>query len=664
MQKIGSAILNIQQRSQQQQNIATHFANQNHYDSSVDSNISLSLPSMLASSSSIIGESIGSSTNYEGPKSSPSLSNAATNDSDDSDDSDDDDGVPIGVDISSFKSSNNASSAPQPPAAAQDTDDSDYINGKAEIIDALVYMFFIDKSVKTIEDFKGHIGEFSPSKYSELVEGSVGYLSLRHKSVFDGRWESETKAGKIPFELALYKDALYGIHRSKCESIATSIFTELNALLGDGVYATHRFLFSRELFEGAARVLHGWLFDNVPGFEALFSKRLEEAGLTRAERISNEHPSLWADNRLGVTSGLEATCDESGILRSACLRYCIMNSTIKEENKQFCWMMELGINKFLVAYTGGEYAGNIDEKVFIKYMVNQVVKDRYGVCLHTGFHTSSGEGNVPDFESNVEMWQKTVMEHFKLAGEQGLTHLHEIKDWFSGFRAVHQCSKEALCSILNLGALASLNKLATIWKDPEEITDCVFLSDGMRKLVAELSRTRDFVTSYDTIRRFVKALARKHQCEDGKKKADEMMQMIVNGTMSFDTELGLTALSGVSPMSDEEKSEYERLGAEVFKAMPSIAREIVAITEKATSTLINLLVGAKGIKFDVDKEIGTDKVVFAIFGPNRGNYGGAEAAVVFKDTVMRHPDTFLTPIAAMGYYQGWYVSHCKKKQYQ
>lgn len=550
-----------------------------------------------------------------------------------------------------------------PPAPAQDTDDSDYIDGKVEMVNALVYMFFVDKSVKTIDNFRARSEEFSPSKYSKLVEESVGYLALRHNKVFEARWATETKAGSVPFELALYKDALYGIHKSKCESIVTSIIAELKALLGAGVYATRRFVFSRELFEGAARVLHGWLFDNVPGFEVLFSKRLEDAGITRAEKISARLSSLWTDSLLGVSSGLEVVRDDNGKPRDVCLKYCIMDNTITDENKGYYWIMRLDNNKVLVAYMSeGRDARNIDERSFIKHMANHVVKERYGMCLHTGFHTQDGEEYVPNFEANVVEWQNKVVRHFGITSEQELPHLREIRDWFSGFRAVHQCSKDALCSILNLGALASLNKLATIWKNPKEIADCVFLSDGMQKLVSELSRTKDFNASYEMIRRFVRALARKHQCEDGKKKVEEIQQSIANGTMEFDADLCFTVLGGVSPLSEDEKSEYEKLKAEITNAMPFAAQEVIAITNKAIATLINLLLGAKGLKFDVDKSIGTDKCVFAIFGPNRGNYGNAEASVVFKDTIMHHPDTFLTPIAAMGYNQGWYATHCKENQ--
>jgi hypothetical protein len=59
----------------------------------------------------------------------------------------------------------------------------------------------------------------------------------------------------------------------------------------------------------------------------------------------------------------------------------------------------------------------------------------------------------------------------------------------------------------------------------------------------------------------------------------------------------------------------------------------------------------------VDKEIGTDECVFGVFGPHSGDYGRAEVILVFHASVTWHPDTFLTPVAALGYHQGWYSKH-------
>ena len=76
--------------------------------------------------------------------------------------------------------------------------------------------------------------------------------------------------------------------------------------------------------------------------------------------------------------------------------------------------------------------------------------------------------------------------------------------------------------------------------------------------------------------------------------------------------------------------------------------------EEYAKVLSSILMNVKPIGFGVDKEIGTNKNVFAIQGYNTGNYGNGEVAIVFKRSIMKHPDFFMTPVAAMGYYQGWY----------
>ena len=61
-----------------------------------------------------------------------------------------------------------------------------------------------------------------------------------------------------------------------------------------------------------------------------------------------------------------------------------------------------------------------------------------------------------------------------------------------------------------------------------------------------------------------------------------------------------------------------------------------------------------GISFWIDQELGTSEEVFAIMGPHHGDYGNLKVAVVFDATLMRHPDSFILPVTAVGYHKGWY----------
>ena len=118
------------------------------------------------------------------------------------------------------------------------------------------------------------------------------------------------------------------------------------------------------------------------------------------------------------------------------------------------------------------------------------------------------------------------------------------------------------------------------------------------------------------------------------------------------------AFRGVSGLNPDEQKEWAEVEKNAEKTLGKEGKEqLRAMTESAVDTMAAMLEGVSALSFDVDREIGTDRVVFAVQGPNMGNYGNAEVAVVFREGISRHPDFFMTPVAAMGYYQGWYVKN-------
>ena len=590
-----------------------------------------------------------------------------SNDTDDSDANSNsyDDNIPLGVTAPSAPSGgSDSSSADMLPPPPEKVDDSDYTSGKAEIVDALIYMYFKNKSVKTLAQFKERYKEFSPAKYGECINSSVGYLVLQYVELFEQRWSRECAEGRVPFELIVYKDALDSIHKAKRRSLVESVFSDIVNTLGNGITTAHRFMFSKELAEGLARARHLWLFDNVPWFAAEFSERLEKAGIVQVLRVNPYVRPLWTDNKLGVNTVLAASFDTSGLSVHEQLTYCTSNC-IDAEVMRSCWVMKCHNGNYLMACTKNsdfykKYSGafNLSREGFIDLMVNNFVTENYGMCLYSGFHTSRGIERMPNFSRNVGEWGKAVVDACGTAQDPEYS---KVMMWFAGFRPVHQCSKEALGSILNLGALASLNKLATIWKSPAEIANCVWLNNKMHRCITELAGTEGFAHTYLVVQNYIRALARKRQSEDSAAKLDELSDMINRGTKIDDVKFGIMVFRCVDPITDAEKENYAKCEKEFRDRLGSFATEITKVANEAISSLMDILATAKGIEFSVDKEIGTDKVVFGILGPNRGTYGNAEAAIIFKNTIMQHPDTFFTPIAAMGFYQGWYAKNCKIK---
>lgn len=115
----------------------------------------------------------------------------------------------------------------------------------------------------------------------------------------------------------------------------------------------------------------------------------------------------------------------------------------------------------------------------------------------------------------------------------------------------------------------------------------------------------------------------------------------------------------VRGLTSAEEREWSKIERKASGSLGSDKKTLDDIIESAVRLVQKTLESVNGIAFGVDKKIGTDRVVFAIHGPNMGKYGNAEVAIVFRPEISRHPDFFMTPIAAMGYYQGWYVNNSR-----
>ena len=125
-------------------------------------------------------------------------------------------------------------------------------------------------------------------------------------------------------------------------------------------------------------------------------------------------------------------------------------------------------------------------------------------------------------------------------------------------------------------------------------------------------------------------------------------------TLSF----AMNVFRGIPELSEDDREGLREAEKEARGAGARV-EDMKGWVERVADMVVNVLEGVQGIGFNVDKEIGTDRTVFGIHGPNMGNYGKAEVGIVFKEEVGRHPDFFLTPVAAMGYYRGWYVKNSR-----
>ena len=114
----------------------------------------------------------------------------------------------------------------------------------------------------------------------------------------------------------------------------------------------------------------------------------------------------------------------------------------------------------------------------------------------------------PRFEENVKEWMKQTEDYLKCDVRNENKEFRKIVEWFSGFRSVHQCSVNALNSIAEMGAVASLNVLSNAWRDIGEFGRLVWLqpdaAEYARRELGEKEKERE----REAAQRYVKAYCR------------------------------------------------------------------------------------------------------------------------------------------------------------
>eukprot|EP00761_Pharyngomonas_kirbyi_P010570 gb/GECH01010590.1/.p1 GENE.gb/GECH01010590.1/~~gb/GECH01010590.1/.p1 ORF type:complete len:1666 (+),score=343.85 gb/GECH01010590.1/:1-4998(+) len=83
----------------------------------------------------------------------------------------------------------------------------------------------------------------------------------------------------------------------------------------------------------------------------------------------------------------------------------------------------------------------------------------------------------------------------------------------------------------------------------------------------------------------------------------------------------------------KERSLREEMEKKAKKKMDTVKKQVANL---ANSKLRQRESGSKGIKYDVDEIMGTNRQVFSIVGPHRGEYGNV--FIVLEQDIMYHPD--------------------------
>ena len=313
------------------------------------------------------------------------------------------------------------------------------------------------------------------------------------------------------------------------------------------------------------------------------------------------------------------------------------------------------------------------------------------LCPCTNVHTSRMWDGivVPDFKDNVEKWMGNCSKAVGTELASKNANFVSIQRWFESLLPVHLCNKAAFINILSVRGMGSLDGINRLWKDPRESLLFLLNTEGVKRAIKSIEKDR-----YEfSLRRLVRWEFRAYQAKVSQRlvkkqpnkqtsiccmpahfltshfffssfnllvKFDNTVQSVMAGIPADTLSLALNSFRMVPPLQLHEKEKYESVLAQAVDKFGDAAiarlRESVADGGRLIS---EMLMNTPGIGFSADKETQCNKQIFGILGPNMGTYGNREVAIVFKRASMEHPDFFMTPFAAMGYYQGWYTKNTR-----
>eukprot|EP00179_Madagascaria_erythrocladioides_P018660 CAMPEP_0198343284 /NCGR_PEP_ID=MMETSP1450-20131203/59012_1 /TAXON_ID=753684 ORGANISM="Madagascaria erythrocladiodes, Strain CCMP3234" /NCGR_SAMPLE_ID=MMETSP1450 /ASSEMBLY_ACC=CAM_ASM_001115 /LENGTH=538 /DNA_ID=CAMNT_0044048441 /DNA_START=21 /DNA_END=1634 /DNA_ORIENTATION=+ len=89
-------------------------------------------------------------------------------------------------------------------------------------------------------------------------------------------------------------------------------------------------------------------------------------------------------------------------------------------------------------------------------------------------------------------------------------------------------------------------------------------------------------------------------------------------------------------------------GKEAEARANELVRRVMKVLKDVATAAKELQANKTGIGFEDDVKLGTNNHVFAILGPHFGHYYG-DIVIIFKQDVLLHPDSFVTPCAGVLY---------------
>ncbi|CAF4696989.1 unnamed protein product [Rotaria sp. Silwood1] len=209
-----------------------------------------------------------------------------------------------------------------------------------------------------------------------------------------------------------------------------------------------------------------------------------------------------------------------------------------------------------------------------------------------------------------------------------------IIDWIRTVQPVHRCKPETFESILLHGHVMSRNYMENL-KKPRCVIDSILQHSRLRqiKYLKQKKCAQD-------IYQYVTALV----LEEFEKPISE--NETSDGTIEVATSLSATKNVKLRKQLIKNK--------EVILSYILSKEEITTIKQTSieiTQASIKLHSCPTGYGYGPDKDLGTNKNVFSILGPNLGHYYG-DIFIVFKREILHHPDANFSIQAATSYASG------------
>jgi len=221
-----------------------------------------------------------------------------------------------------------------------------------------------------------------------------------------------------------------------------------------------------------------------------------------------------------------------------------------------------------------------------------------------------------DFHANLARLRERQSTAIRAAG---ITVSPEISDFASRVRPVHRCNPDILVKILEHGHLLSTEFLETLSTHPEE---SAFLQ----------------VKADPTCREILKAAAVNPNDLKDWISSSFSVKAVTGPDDPNPSSFGLKGLlpQSAQPGGDDYKEKLSHRVDEIFDA--------ILHTEN------------NGIKYPVDRELGTHKQIFSICGPHMGIHYG-QVIFLLSPKVMYHPDFNMSPSAGTSFASGKFRIH-------